>query len=93
MDGIACDMCGGALLVNSDVRYEVTIEVKAAYDPLELTRKDLERDFQAEMRRLLEQMHGMTPEEAQNQVYRVLKFDLCPPCQKVYLERPMPGRG
>lgn len=92
-DGIRCDMCGGALLVDSEVRYEVKIEVKAAYDPLEITREDVERDLQAEIQRLLTQLQGMTPQEAQDQVYRVFRFDLCPPCQKIYLQRPIPKRG
>jgi hypothetical protein len=93
MDGISCDMCGAALLVDSDVRYEVKIEVKAAYDPLELTREDLKRDLKAEIERLLQQMQGMTREEAENSVYKVLRFDLCPPCQKKYLQRPLPKVG
>lgn len=93
MEGLSCDMCGGSLLVESEVRYEVRIEVKAAYDPMELTKNDLDRDFQAEIARLLQQMQGMTREEAQDSVYKTMKFDLCPACQKIYVQRPMPKRG
>lgn len=93
MDGISCDMCGGALLVDSEVRYEVRIEVKAAYDPMEITREDLKRDFKAEMQRLLERMAGMTKEEAEASVYKTFTFDLCPPCQKVYVRTPITKRG
>ncbi len=92
MDGISCDRCGAALLVKSDVRYEVRIEVKAAYDPMELTQEDLQRDFGKEIQRLLQQMQNLTPEQAADQVYRVFKFDLCPPCQKDYLLAPMPKK-
>jgi hypothetical protein len=33
MNHSTCDGCGGELLTDSEVRYEVRIEVKAAYDP------------------------------------------------------------
>ena len=32
MDKLTCDLCGQGLLLDSAVRYEVKIEVKAAYD-------------------------------------------------------------
>ena len=85
MHGISCDRCGKGLLIEEDVRYEVGIVVKAAYDPMEMTPEDLARDHQAEMKRLLEQMKDLSAEEAQDQVYRTFKYDLCPPCQKKYL--------
>ena len=56
MDGITCDMCGKPLLVDEPARYEVRIEVYAAYDPLELTPDDLARDTRAEIHALLERM-------------------------------------
>ena len=43
MNGISCDRCDKSLLVDEDVRYEVRIVVQAAYDPMEITREDLER--------------------------------------------------
>ena len=90
MDGISCDRCGKGLLIDEDVRYEVKIAVKAAYDPLEITKEDLEKDPDAEMKRLAEQMKNMSADEAQDQVYREFKYDLCPPCQKEYLKAPLP---
>lgn len=89
-DGISCDRCGKALLIDEEVRYLVRIEVKAAYDPLELVREDLERDLRAEMEALVERMQGMSREEAENQIYREFRFDLCPPCQREYVRRPLP---
>ena len=41
MNHQTCDLCGQELLARSEVRYEVRIEVKAAYDPLEITEEDL----------------------------------------------------
>ncbi len=85
MHGISCDRCGTGLLIKEDVRYEVGIVVKAAYDPMELTPEDLARDHEAEMSRLLKQMKNLSAEEAQDQVYRTFRYDLCPPCQKKVL--------
>ncbi|MHC4606216.1 MAG: hypothetical protein ACYTAF_04710 [Planctomycetota bacterium] len=92
MHGISCDRCGKGLLIDEEVRYEVRIEVKAAHDPMELTEEDLARDHEAEMARLLEKMKDLTEQEAQDQVYREFRFDLCPPCQKEYLRDPLPKK-
>ena len=55
MNGISCDRCDKGLLIDEDVRYEAFIVVKAAYDPMEITDEDLNRDHESEMRRLLVQ--------------------------------------
>lgn len=89
MDGADCDRCREPLLVRSDVRYEVKIEVKAAYDPMEITDDDLDRDHRAEMAELLRRMEGLTEQEAQNQVYRAFRFDLCPRCQREFIKNPL----
>ena len=92
MDGISCDRCGKGLLIDEEVRYEVGIVVQAAYDPMEIMKEDLERDHEAEMKKILEKLKGMSQEEGMNQVHKTFRFDLCPPCQKKYLEEPIPGR-
>jgi hypothetical protein len=83
------DICGRLLLIDSEVRYEVKIEVKAAYDPMEISQEDLNKDFKAEIAKLLRQMEGLSAEEAQSQVYRAFEFDLCPACQRRYIENPL----
>ncbi|MHC4473585.1 MAG: hypothetical protein ACYS99_21800 [Planctomycetota bacterium] len=87
-----CDRCGRGLLVDHDVRYEVRIEVKAGFDPPELTRADLERDYREEIRRLLERMEEMDPEALEEQVYALRRYDLCPPCRDEWLGDPL-GTG
>ncbi len=91
MDGIVCDACGAALLVDEDVRYVLKIEGFAAYDPLEITKKELERDLVAEMEALLRRLESLSAEEAQNEVYRSFRYDLCPPCWRRYLADPLKG--
>ena len=91
MDGLVCDVCGGNLLVDSDTRYVVKIEGFAAYDPLELTRQDLKRDFEAEMKSLLDRLSRVGADEAQDEVHRTFQFDLCPECWRRYLKDPLGG--
>lgn len=91
MNHSTCDGCGGELLTDSEVRYEVRIEVKAAYDPLEISAEDLEKDYRAEIAQVLRQLEGLSVTEAQNQVYRAFDFDLCPACQRRYLSSLLSG--
>jgi hypothetical protein len=84
-----CDLCGEELLKESEVRYEVKIEVRAAYDPLRITDADLAKDFRQEIARVLQQLEGLSLAEAQNQVYRLFEFDLCPACQRAYIQNPL----
>ena len=89
MDGISCDICDKSLLIDEDVRYVADIRVYAAYDPLELTQADLARDRTREIQRLIEQIEAMSEERLQDGVYRRFTFDLCPACQRKYLQDPL----
>jgi hypothetical protein len=89
MQHLTCDICGKELLLQSDVRYEVKIEVKAAYDPMEITADDLKEDILQKIKILLKQLEGLSEEEAQNEVYRVFNFDLCRNCQREYIKDPL----
>ena len=84
-----CDMCGKVLLADEDTRYVVKIDVYAAYDPMELTNKDLEEDRTDEIQRLLDEMADMAPEGLEDQVYKTFRFDLCPECHAAYLKDPL----
>jgi predicted PP-loop superfamily ATPase len=89
MEHLYCDMCGKPLLLDEDVRFEVKIEVYAAYDPMEITEEDLEEDFEEEIHELIEEMRDMDEEELEEGVYKSFKFDLCGACHKVYLKDPL----
>ncbi len=91
MNDSRCDSCGRELLTDSEVRYEVRIEVKAAYDPLEVSAEDLEQDYRTEIAKVLRQLEGLSTTEAQNHVYRVFDFDLCPACQRRYIRSLLSG--
>ena len=91
MDGLVCDACGSSLLLDDDVRYVLRMEGFAAYDPLEITRQDLERDLESEMRALMASMEKLSAEEAQDQVHRTFRFDLCPRCWMRFVRDPLAG--
>ena len=85
--------CDRSLLVHDDVRYEVEISVKAAYDPMELDLDRLQRaDLSAELARLLTAIEGRTADELEAEVYKRFQFDLCLRCQREYLQDPRPRR-
>ena len=89
---LACDLCGKTLMADEDVRYVVRIEVFAAADPMELTEEDLKKDLRKALRELIVRMERMDPEKAQDSVYRSFHFELCPACQKEYLEGSVEAR-
>ncbi|MEK7448381.1 MAG: hypothetical protein AAB019_02745 [Planctomycetota bacterium] len=89
----SCDRCGKGLLLDEDVRYEVTIEVKSGYDPLEITREDLQKDFSAEIAVLLKQMKKKGKQALEDGVYKIFKFDLCLQCQKEFIKNPLPVKS
>jgi len=91
MDRLTCDRCGNGLLLDAPVRYEVRIEVKSAYDPMELTGEDLEKAA-GELKRTVEFLQNYSAEKAQDEVYREFRFDLCATCQKQYLQAPLGPR-
>jgi hypothetical protein len=85
VQGLSCDRCGKSLLVEEDIRYLARVEIAAAYDPPELVRADLDRDFDAEIRRLVRAMEGGDGKAMEERVAVVRRFDLCPPCRDALL--------
>lgn len=83
-----CDGCG-TIMKPESLRYEVTIDVRAAHQDIVINLADLVRDHRAEMIRLIKQMDQSTPEELEAQVYKKLQLDLCPACQRAYLKGPL----
>ncbi len=88
MDGIICDRCGRDLL-GQDIRYTMRMEIKSAYDVMEITSNDLCRDIDREIRNLVNQLDNMDTREAEDQVYAEINFDLCISCQRDILKNPL----
>ena len=90
-DGLVCDGCTAALLLDSDVRYVVDIRGYAAYDPMEITAEDLRGDQRAEMSSLLARLESVDPQSAEEGVHKEFCLDLCPACWRRYVRDPIAG--
>lgn len=84
-----CDICGRTI-VPENIRYEVKIEIKAAYDQLDITEEDLKKDITGEIKELLRKIDEVNSSELHDDIHKVLRFDLCRPCQKRFIMNPLP---
>jgi hypothetical protein len=83
-----CDGCGKEL-EKGDLRYTVKVDVRAAYDELEIGLLDLVRDHRAELEALIEQLKERDAQELEAGVFKRCEFDLCPSCQRAYIRDPL----
>lgn len=83
-----CDMCGREIKPHT-LKYKLNIDVIATYDTLVITKEDLKRDFQKEIKKLLERMKGMDEEELLEDIWKSFSFDLCKKCRNIYLKSPL----
>jgi len=88
MNIFRCDGCGKEMH-KGDLRYTVKIEVRAAYDELEISLLDLVRDHRDEMIKLIERLRHKDPHQIEESVYKAFELDLCPACQRAYLKNPL----
>ncbi|GAB4353228.1 MAG: hypothetical protein Kow0099_37470 [Candidatus Abyssubacteria bacterium] len=87
----SCDMCG-ARIETSELRYVLKMDIFAAYDTLKIEQSDLERDYEAEIKQLIERIQGMNPRQLEEDVFKHLTFDLCRACQRKFLKNPLGDR-
>jgi hypothetical protein len=83
-----CDRCGQPI-EDRALRYIAKIQVYAAYDPLNIDFEDMTRDHTNEIKKILERCEGLSEEELMHDVYVDFQFDLCRPCQRVYIKDPL----
>ena len=79
-----------------DLRYTVGIDVRAAYNEIEVGLADLVRSHRAEILALIEKLKHRDPKEIEEQVYKKIELDLCPTCHKAFIRDPLhfhPERG
>lgn len=87
-----CDGCGAAIQRKA-LRYQVSIDVRAAYDSLEVSLWDLVRDHRREMEELAARMDKADATKLEEQVYKKIVLDLCPECQRKFIQSPLNFRG
>lgn len=83
-----CDGCSREIPPKS-LRYTVTIDVRAAYDELEIGLNELVQDHRKELMALIERLKDQSAEAIESSVYKKMQLDLCPNCQKAYLQNPL----
>ena len=88
MDPLLCARCLAELTPGAGNFYRVKIEAVADPAPQVVSTKDLETDFEDEIKKLLAQMKDVSGQEALNQVYRRLTIYLCVPCYRQWIENP-----
>lgn len=86
-----CDGCGLDLDPDGGNHYIIKVEAFAAAGKLEFTEADMQRDHEAEMRRVLSELESSSPDAIEDQVYRLLRYDLCPACHRMFLTAPLSG--
>ena len=83
-----CDGCGKEIPQKS-LRYKVKIDIRAAYDTLEVKLGDLLRDHEAELRALIERLEEIDPQKIEDDIYKIFHLDLCPDCYHSYIRDPL----
>lgn len=82
-----CDLCKRDLDPDEDIRYEVKIEISAAFDPPVHDEDD--RDHLQEIQELLEQLEHGQGDRIGDDVHQELRFDLCPDCRRRFSSNPL----
>ncbi len=83
-----CDGCGKELDKNA-LRYAVSIDVRAAYNDIEIGLAELVRDHRREILALIERLKHRDPREVEEQVYKRITLDLCPACHSAFIRDPL----
>jgi type II restriction/modification system DNA methylase subunit YeeA len=86
-----CDLCGTRIEA-SELRYVLKMNIFAAYDKLQIELSDLEKDYQNEIRKLIEEMEQMDPKQLEEDVFKQFNFDLCRRCQQEIIKNPLESR-
>jgi len=85
-----CDLCGREIKRDT-IHYELRIELKAAYNMIEINLADLLKDHTEEIEALIEEMQDADPQALQDDVYKQFEFHLCRACQQGYIKAPLPA--
>ena len=88
MNRCRCDGCGRDLPKGA-LRYSVAIEVKAAYDELEIGLLDLVRSHRGELQRLIEELDDADAAKLEEGIFKRMELDLCPACQQRFIAAPL----
>ena len=85
----SCDGCGKRIEPEKDIRYVMRMEVYAALDPIEAEGETDERDHLDDLQEILERLEADGDQNLEEDLYRQLRFDLCPQCAKRFAKNPL----
>jgi hypothetical protein len=88
----SCDLCKRELDPGKDLRYVAKIGVFAAFDPTSTDEDSDDREHLQEIQDILERLDSndqMSDDQAGDELYHELRFDLCPDCRKRFLKNPL----
>ena len=85
---LLCHRCGADLAPGAGNFYIVRIIAVADPTPPTITEADLETDIESEIQRLLDELRGLSEQEAADQVFRRLTVHLCARCFNEWIEDP-----
>ena len=85
-----CDHCKREL-APGDLRYVVRVEVSQAFEPTAEEPED-ERDYLQEVHEMLETVDDVSDVDGADDIYRQMRFDLCPACHRKFLKNPLGQR-
>jgi hypothetical protein len=84
-----CFRCGDKLPFGHGDCYLIKVEAMADPSPPVISSSELAAEnLRARIERLVEQMRGISAQEAMDQVYRRLTFYLCGACYRQWIENP-----
>ena len=83
----SCDLCQREM-ASGDLRYVVRVEVSQAFEPAAEEAED-ERDYLQEVHDMLETLDDDEDFEGADEVYRQMRYDLCPSCHKRFVRNPL----
>ena len=84
-----CDLCKRDLDPDRDLRYVVKVAVYAAFDPTVADEEDDDRDHLQEIQDILERLGDAESDQVDDDVYKELRFDLCPECRRKFVKNPL----
>ena len=88
MSGVICELCSRRMGVHSSYVVRIEIFAEPSMEPIS-TEEMEEMELDEEMKRLMEEMKGMTAEEIQDQVHRRFEFRVCRACQVRLVANPL----
>ena len=86
----SCDGCGRSIDPRHEMRYSVRIESYAACDPMDES-VDADRDSMLEIQEILSRLDDIDDDQIDDDVYRQMRYDLCPTCARKFAESPLGG--